>query len=152
MKAIDDFKEDALLLLEAGFIAINQADFESAKRLFKAAEILDADKNMCDIGKGYTALHKLDIPEAKKWFSKVLDRDPHHEMAKTFIAWTQIMDPKQLKEGEKSCEKVMKETKDSDMKQFASSALEFAEHHAKGHGDKKSSPLNLHKKTQKRPH
>lgn len=151
MKTLDDFKEDALLLLEAGFIAINQADFDSANMLFKAAEILDANVAMCEIGKGYACLHQLKISEAKKWFKKILDRDPNHQMAKTFWGWTEMMDPNHMNEGRKTCENILKETHDSDIKQFASSAIKFAEEQSKDHKHNVSSPLHLHHKTQKRP-
>lgn len=144
MKIIEDIKKDALLFLEAGFIALNQAEYEAAEGLFEAAEALDADRDMCDIGRGYLAMHKMQIPKARKWFEKVHKRSPDNQMAATFLAWANIMDEKHQSEGEAACMKIMKEAKQPDIKHFADSALEFA----KNYSGPASSPLNLHKKTQ----
>jgi len=148
MKIIEDIKKDALLLLEAGFIALNHAEYKAAEGLFDAAEALDANRDLCEIGRGYLALHKMQIPKAREWFEKVHKRSPDNQMAATFLAWANIMDEKYHSEGEAACEKILKEAKEPDIKQFANSALEFASNYS----GPSSSPLNLHKKTQRKRH
>jgi tetratricopeptide (TPR) repeat protein len=146
MKIINDIKKDALLFLEAGFIALNQAEYKAAEDLFNTAEVLDADRDLCDIGRGYLALHKMKIHKAREWFEKVHKRSPDNQMAATFLAWANIMDEKYHSEGEAACEKILKEAKDPGIKKFADSALEFS----KNYSGPSSSPFNLHKKTQRK--
>ena len=61
---LKDFKEDFALFIEAGFIAIKQLDEITARRLFKAAELLNPDNPASQLGLGYVALNKLQINEA----------------------------------------------------------------------------------------
>lgn len=136
------FEEDKLLFLEGAFIAINQSDMESAKWLLEAAEVFDKHNPLCGIARGYMALHKLDAKEATKCFESVLKEHPKNELARTFLGLTHIIGEKKMSEGEKICAEILKETADPEMKQLASSALEFADKEMKG-GHKNASPLDL---------
>ena len=50
-----DYKEDWILFLEAGFIAVNQADEDAATKLFKAAEMLNPENTMPKVGHGLSS-------------------------------------------------------------------------------------------------
>lgn len=143
------FEEDKLLFLEGAFIAINQSDMESARWLIEAAEAFDKENPLCLIARGYMALHKLDTAEATKWFNKCLEHHPKNELARTMLGLAYIVGEKKMGEGEKLCAEIVKETKDAEMKKFASSALEFADKEMKG--GYKGSPLDLASKPHKKP-
>jgi len=149
MKNIETFKEDVHLLLEAGFIAINQADEDSAKKLFEASMLLDNENVLCYVGQGYLALHKLDTKKSVAMFEKALEIDPENKMAKTFLGLTQMFIPNKVAAGEKACLEAMKETTDPQIKRFAESALEFSDTFIKKGMGGTESPMKLHKKKKK---
>ena len=47
------YKEHFIVMVEAGFIAVNQADEDSAMKLFKAATLLDPKNLLPRVGMGY---------------------------------------------------------------------------------------------------
>ena len=55
--AIKKYLDDFILLVEAGFIAVNQADEDAATKLFHAAELLRPENVLSKIGFGYLHLH-----------------------------------------------------------------------------------------------
>lgn len=124
--AIKKYKEDFILLAEAGFIAVNQADEDAALKLFKAAELLDANNVLPKIGFGYLHLHKLELKQAVKCFEEVLEKDPHNDMAKAFMGLCLSMMPNTINKGEKILEQSLK-SKDPLIKQMAGSALDFVD-------------------------
>jgi len=124
--AIKKFKEDFILLAEAGFIAVNQADEDSALKLFKAAELLDPKNILPKLGFGYLHLHKLELKQAVKNFEAVLEIDAHNDMAKAFMGLCLSMMPNSIDKGEKILEQTLK-SKDPEIKQMAGSAIEFVE-------------------------
>ncbi|NGX30804.1 MAG: hypothetical protein K940chlam8_00155 [Chlamydiae bacterium] len=146
IKNTETFKEDIHLLLEAGFIAINQADEDSAKKLFDASMLLDDKNVLCYVGKGYVALHKLDTKNAVNMFEKALEIDPENQMARTFLGLTQMFIPNKVTSGEKTCMEAMKETSDPQIKKFAESAIEFSNTFIKKGMGGTESPMKLHKK------
>jgi tetratricopeptide (TPR) repeat protein len=120
------FKDDFILLAEAGFIAVNQADEDAAMKLFKAAELLDPQNILPALGFGYLHLHKLELKDAIKRFEQVLDKEPNNEMAKAFIGLCYSLSPDQVNKGEKILE-VSAKSKDPMLKKMATSAIEFVE-------------------------
>ncbi len=124
--AIKKYKEDFILLTEAGFIAVNQADEDSALKLFRAAELLDPANVLPKLGFGYLHLHKLDLKKAVKNFEEVLEKDPNNEMAKAFMGLSLSMMPNSVEKGEKMLEQTLK-SKDPAVKQLAGSAIDFVE-------------------------
>jgi len=142
------YEEDNLLFLEGAFIAINQSDMESARWLIEAAEIFDKKNPLCFIARGYMALHRLETTEAAKWFNKCIEHYPKNELARTMLGLTHIVSEKKMSEGEKICMDIIKETRDPEMKKFASSALEFADKEMKG--GRTSSPMDLAAKPHKK--
>ncbi len=124
--AAKKYKEDFILLAEAGFIAVNQADEDAALKLFKAAEILDPKNVLPKIGFGYLHLHKLELKQAVKYFDEVLELDPQNDMAKAFKGLSMSMMPNTVDKGEKILEQTLK-SKDPAIKQLAGSAIDFVE-------------------------
>lgn len=138
--AIKKYKDDFILLAEAGFIAVNQADEDSALKLFKAAEMLDPSNILPKIGFGYLHLHKLELKQAVKNFEEVLEKDPHNDMAKAFMGLCLSMMPNTIDKGEKILEQTMK-SKDPMIKKMAGSAIDFVEKFVK----KKPGPAGKNK-------
>jgi tetratricopeptide (TPR) repeat protein len=124
--ATKKYKEDFILLAEAGFIAVNQADEDSALKLFKAAELLDPKNILPKLGFGYLHLHKLELKQAVKNFEAVLEIDPHNDMAKAFMGLCLSMMPNSVDKGEKILEQTLK-SKDPEIKKMAGSAIEFVD-------------------------
>lgn len=120
------YKEDFLLLAEAGFIAVNQADEDAALKLFKAAELMEPKNILPKLGFGYLHLHKLELKQAVQCFQDVLKIDSHNEMAKAFMGLCLTMMPNSVTKGEKMLEETIK-SKDPEIKNLSDSALDFVE-------------------------
>jgi hypothetical protein len=120
-------KDQFLLLAEAGFIAINQADEDAAIKLFKASELLDPSNTLPKIGMGYMHLCKLELKQAAKMFEDILAKDPNNEMARAFLGLSLSLNPSEFKKGEKVLEEAVQKAKDPMIKNLATSSLEFVE-------------------------
>lgn len=121
-----NYKEDFLLMLETGFIAVNQADEDSALKLFRAAEILNPENVLPKVGFGYLHLHKLELTQAVRAFNEVLEKEPKNEMAKAFLGICMSLSPQQLEKGEKVLEETMK-SKDPMIKKLSHTAFDFVD-------------------------
>jgi tetratricopeptide (TPR) repeat protein len=121
-----DYKEDWILFLESGFIAVNQADEDAAIKLFKAAELLNPDSVMPKVGRGYLHLHKLELKQAVQMFEEVLKKEPKNEMAKSFLGICLSLSPASLDKGEKILEQLHK-SHDPLIKNLSTTAIQFAE-------------------------
>ncbi|MEN9344152.1 MAG: putative SctF chaperone SctG [Chlamydiota bacterium] len=139
---IEKYKTDFFLLVEAGFVAVNQFDEDAAFKLFKAAEILDPHNTMPQLGIGYIHLCKLELKQAIKVFDEILHKDPHNEMAKTLLGLSQSLNPTELAKGEKALEDAASHSKDSFVKSLAVNALDFVRKFVK----KPLSPMHAQKK------
>ena len=126
MASFQAYREDFLLLIEAGYIAVNQADEDSALKLFRAAELLDPENTLPKVGFGYLHLHKLELKQSVQQFERVLEKEPNNEMAKAFLGLATSMMPNQADKGEKILETAMK-SKDPMIKRLASTAIDFVE-------------------------
>ena len=120
------FKEDWLLFTESGFIATNQADEDSAQKLFKAGELLSPESALPRIGIGYLHLHKLELKQAVKAFEQVLEKEPQNEMAKAFLGLCLGMMPNMADKGEKILGETTK-SKDPEIRQLSETAIDFVE-------------------------
>ncbi|MBF5059368.1 tetratricopeptide repeat protein [Candidatus Neptunochlamydia vexilliferae] len=134
MEDLSKYDEDFFLFLEAGFIAINQADEDAAVKMFKACELLRPDNSLVQVGIGYLHLHKLELKNAIKCFEEVLAKEPDNEMAKTFLGIAFSLTPDQVTQGEKILEEAAKDSSDSDVKKVANTTLDFVEHFVKKPG------------------
>ena len=144
MSVLDEYKNDFLLFVEAGFIAINQTDEDSTIKLFKAAELLDKTNPLIKIGFGYLALHKLELKNAITAFEEVLKKDPKNDMAKAFLGIAISMTPKNMVKGEKLLEETLK-SDDKEVKKLATIALDFVDKFIK----KEPTPVEPKKKKSK---
>jgi tetratricopeptide (TPR) repeat protein len=126
MTSWHDFKKDWVLLLEAGFIAVNQADEDSALKLFKAAELLKPDNALPKVGFGYLHLHKLELKQACKMFEEALEIEPANDMAKALLGISMSMAPTSLEKGEKILEQTLK-SHDPLIKSLSTTALDFVD-------------------------
>jgi tetratricopeptide (TPR) repeat protein len=131
MSLLQQHKEDFILLAEAGFIAINQADEDAAIKLFKAASLLDPDNVLPRIGLGYLHLCKLELKQAAKEFEEILQKDPHNEMARAFLGLSLSLNPKDIDRGEKVLSQAAKDSHDPMIKDLAHNALTFVERFVK---------------------
>ena len=146
MGQLQQYKDHFILLAEAGFIAINQADEDAAIKLFKASEILDPENVLPKIGVGYMHLCKLELKQAAKSFEDILKKDPHNEMAKTFLGLSLSLNPAELAKGEKVLEESCASCKDPMLKELAKSSLEFVEKFVKRAPSPAEGPTNPKKK------
>ena len=132
MEAWKQYKYDFLLFVECGFIAVNQADETAAVNLFKAAELLDKENVMPQIGIGYLHLHKLELNKAIKAFKDALKKEPHNEMAKAFLGIVMSMTSDDWSKGEKILMSTNK-SENKDIKKLSSTALNFVDKFIKKH-------------------
>jgi tetratricopeptide (TPR) repeat protein len=127
MGQLQQYKDHFILMAEAGFIAINQADEDAAIKLFKASELLDPANPLPKIGIGYMHLCKLELKQAVKSFEEILASDPSNEMARAFLGLSLSLNPTECAKGEKVLEEALKTAKDPMVKGLAKSSLEFVE-------------------------
>ena len=124
--SLKKYKEDFVLLLEAGFVAVNQADEDSARKLFKAASLLEKENTLPNVGIGYLHLHLLELNDAIRCFDEVLEKEPKNEMAKAFKGICMSFMPKELEKGEKILSETSK-SKDPMIKELGATALDFVD-------------------------
>lgn len=124
------YKDDLLLFVEAGYIAVNQADEDSAMKLFRVAEMLDPENILPTVGFGYLHLHKLELKQSIQQFEKALEKDAGNEMAKTFLGIAFSMTPNQVEKGEKLLEETV-HSKDPLIKRLSDTAIDFVERFVK---------------------
>ncbi len=125
MSHLQTYKSDLLLFIEAGFIAVNQFDEDASSKLFKAAALLDPKNALPQLGIGYTHLCKLELKQACKLFSELLEKDPNNEMAKTLLGLSCALNPTETAKGEKTLEEAILSAQDPMVKNLATSALKF---------------------------
>jgi tetratricopeptide (TPR) repeat protein len=126
MTRVNKYKQDFVLFLELGFVAINQGDEKSCRALFDAAQLLDPANSLPKVGVGYLHLQKLELTKAMNCFEKVIKEEPENEMAKTFLGICMSMAPNKEDKGEK----ILKETLKSDdplIKKLSTDSLDFVE-------------------------
>ena len=127
---LDQHQGFFILLLEAGFIAVNQADEDAAQKLFEAAQLLQPENSLPKIGFGYLHLHKLELTQACKIFEGILKKDPENDMCKAFLGICTAMQPNLVDKGEKILDSVLK-TKDPLVEQLTYTAIDFVERFVK---------------------
>ncbi len=136
MAALQDFKQDLSLLVEAGLIAIKQGDEESAKKLFNAVGVLEPQGNSKKMGYGLIALHKMDIRNAQKSFNEILQVEPNNYRAQAFLGFAYILSVLQegvpaeekincLRKGAELASEVVQKSDSDSTKQLAQSLLDW---------------------------
>jgi len=137
---LDYFREDFTLLIEAGFVAVKQLDEIAARRLFKAAELLNPDNPAPQLGLGYVALNKLQINEASKLFEGILKQHSDHCLAQALLGICYMMSKTKRKKGEKLIMEAKEKSDDPTIKNLADVCMEWANSDLKA---KEFSPLAL---------
>jgi predicted Zn-dependent protease len=135
---LKEFKEDYALFIEAGFIAVKQLDEIAARRLFKAAELLNPDNPASQLGLGYIAVNKLQVTEGIKIFEGILKKDPEHHLAQALLGVCYLLSKTKRKKGEKLIQDAKEKTQDPTIKNLADVCLDWAEKDLKA---KSLSPL-----------
>ena len=135
---LKEFKDDYAMFIEAGFVAIKQLDEIGARRLFKAAELLNPDNPASQLGIGYIALNKLQIAEATKIFEGILKKDPEHHLALALLGICCLLTKGRRKKGEKLIADAKAKSDDPTIKNLADVCMVWADKDLK---DKMSSPL-----------
>jgi tetratricopeptide (TPR) repeat protein len=146
MAQLQKYKNDFVLLLESGFIAASQTDEDAALKLFRAAQLLQPENQLPKVGYGYIHLLKLELNQAVKAFEGVLKIDPSNDMARALLGLSTALTIKDADKGEKILEETIKKTKDSSVKNMASTAIEFVEKFVK----KSPTPVQGQPKTKKK--
>jgi len=138
---LSKYESDFVLHLEAGFIAVNQSDEDSAKKLFRAASLLNPKSQLPNVGLGYMHLCKLELKQAADKFKGVLAVEPTNDMAKTFMGIALSMSPDQGAEGEKILTELATSSSDESIKKLTGSTLDFVDEFVK----KPMSPVEMQK-------
>jgi hypothetical protein len=123
---IKKYREDWLLFTEAGFIAVNQADEDSALKLFRAAELLNPENYLPKVGFGYLHLHKLELKQATEIFEHVLHKEPKNDMARALLGICTSMIPSSIDKGEKILAQTL-DSKDPMIRNLSLTAIDFVE-------------------------
>lgn len=150
MADLQEFKDHFILLCEAGFIAVNQADEDAATKLFKASELLKPKNTLPKVGFGYMHLMKLELKQACKCFDEVLALEPNNEMAKTFLGLSYALTATDVDKGEKLLENMAKDAIDGQVKQLAETSLDFVEKFLKKAPTPVEPPSDKNKKKKKK--
>lgn len=144
-KKLEKYKDDFFLLLEGGFIAVKNADEDSAIKLFRACEILNPESTFPRVGLGYMHLCKLELKQASSIFNEVLQKEPNNDMAKTFLGIVMSMNPSEMAKGEKILTETAMKSSDPELKKLSNTALDFVDQHLK----KAPSPAEIQKPAKK---
>jgi hypothetical protein len=142
---LNKYKHHFIVMTEAGFIAVNQADEDAATKLFKAASLLEPKNLLPKVGMGYLNLCKLQLKVARQIFEEILEEEPNNEMAKTFLGLSLSLNPAEVKHGEKILEESAKHSHDPIIKDLATNALDFVHKFV----IKSESPMESHSKEKK---
>jgi len=123
--ALQFFAEDYSLLIEAGFVAIKQCDEIAARRLFKAAEVLNSENPASQLGLGYIELNKLRISQASEIFGNIVKGHPDHYLAKALLGVTYLLTPDKREEGRRLIAEAGEKSDDPTIKNLSSVCLEW---------------------------
>jgi hypothetical protein len=141
---LSKYKDDFILLLESGFIAVNQMDDDSAQKLFKASKLLDNKNILPVVGMGYLHFHKLELKEAIHDFEQALKMEPKNEMAKTLLGICHSFLPSTVEKGEKILQETAKSSEPT-VKNLSKTTIDFVDKHIK----EEETPMEAHKKRAK---
>lgn len=122
---LDFFSDDYSLFIEAGFVAIKQSDEIAARRLFKAAEILNSENPASQVGLGYIALNKLQVTEAISIFEAILKKEPQHYLALALLGVSYLLTKDKRKKGEELIRDAQEKSDDPTIKNLAEVCMEW---------------------------
>ena len=122
---LEFFTEDYSLLIEAGFVAVKQLDEIAARRIFKAAEVLNPDNPASQLGLGYIALNKLRAAEAATIFEAILKKEPAHRLAQALLGVAYLLSQDKKKRGEQLLLEAKEACDDPTIKNLADVCLDW---------------------------
>lgn len=122
---IAELRGDFAALIEAGLVAVNQLDEDSAIKLFSAAQVLEPDSSAPRVGFGFIALNKLEIEKAIGLFQVVVDHEPDHHLARAFLGISLSFDPKTRPQGTKLIQEANGKTDDPSVKNLCKISMEW---------------------------
>lgn len=125
--SLESYKQHLTTLIEAGFIAVNQSDEDSAVKLFKAADLLSPGDFLPKLGMGYLHLCKLELKQACSVFNDVLEKEPENEIAKAFLGLCMSLNPNEVDKGAEILKEADKSTKNPLLKNMTSNAIAFVD-------------------------
>jgi hypothetical protein len=128
---LKEFDEDFPLLIEAGFVAVTQADEDCAKKLFRAAKLLRPESTAWQMGFGYIALNKLEVKEALRIFTKISKAEPYNYLAQTFLGLCHLLMKKDKQLGETLIRDAMDSSDDEAVKHLGEVSLKWMEEYYK---------------------
>lgn len=124
---LKEFKEDFALFVETGFVAVKQLDEIAARRLFRAAELLNPENSASQLGLGYIALNKLQVGDAAKIFEEILKKEPQHYLAQALLGICFLLTKNKQKKGEELIMDAKSKSDDPTIKNLADICMEWAE-------------------------
>lgn len=124
---LEPFQEDFKMLLEAGFMAVQQQDEPNARKLFHAAGALRPEHSAPKVGLGYIALNKLQLKEAEEVFEDILKVDPENQLARAFLGIAYLLSEPKRGDGEKLVKEAMKKTDDQTIVTLCQTSLDWAD-------------------------
>lgn len=122
---IAELRGDFAALIEAGLVAVNQGDEDSAVKLFSAAQVLEPESSAPRVGFGFIALNKLELEKAIGLFQIVVNQEPKHHLARAFLGIAWSFDPKTRAKGEKLVREAGKDTDDASVQNLCKISLEW---------------------------
>ncbi len=127
-------RELFFVLIELGYIAVNQADEDSALKLFRACKLLYPNNSLSEVGEGYLYLHKLELKKAIEILTDVVKREPKNETAKTLLGVSLSLSPTKGMEGEQLLTEIAQQSGDPQTKKTADAAISFVDKFVKKEG------------------
>ncbi|OGN63054.1 MAG: hypothetical protein A3F09_01520 [Chlamydiae bacterium RIFCSPHIGHO2_12_FULL_49_11] len=131
MSNLKQYEDDFWNFIEAGFVATNHMDGDSAEKLFMAAHKLKPEHTFPTIGFGYMQLCRLQAKDAVASFQRVLDKEPENEMAKALLAIAKSFTLLEMDNADKMLEELSRFSEDKDIKKLAEIGSNFLNQHLK---------------------
>lgn len=127
MTAVKDYKDDFVLLLEAGFVAMNQLDEESATKLFHGAQTLRPESFEPRVGLAAIALHKLQTDKSIAILEDVMNQGHENYLAGALLGISYILSNQKIDKGQMLLKEAMEKADDTATKRLGTLWLEVIE-------------------------
>jgi len=121
------FKDDFVLLIEAGFMAVKKFDEDSARKLFLAAHELRPSHSVPFVGLSYISLNKMDYEAAIETLEPIVKEEPDNYLAAVLLGIGKLMDKDLRSEGEAGIRAAIGKTDDPTVKNLGDTALLWSE-------------------------
>jgi cytochrome c-type biogenesis protein CcmH/NrfG len=112
MASLNDYKEDFVLLLEAGFVAIEYMDGDGASKLFQGALLLNPEHSAPKIGLAAVAIHKLETKKSNQILEEILAKEPQNYRAAALLGISYILSATHVEKAEHLLKEAMTKADD----------------------------------------